>query len=266
MNVKRVRKRQELKSVLKLQKAHDQAQNGDDDDGSYESNCKKMLSQKARRRLKIIKSKERFREMQATARDNTLVQNRLIRRSPIAMPGMEPKSDGINGKDFMEGALLLYSISEGATGTIKDFDKILEALKNDTFLSRDFNLERELRAYKLDKDGMPKYKGGGRNKIKAEDVAKAAKRFKVNARIIKGVKTLGNFVNAAGLILTTLESFDDGRITAVEAMDILMGVIAYIPGYGWVMSGAYSAMRMTTPLNADFGIKMDNGISRFGEW
>lgn len=182
------------------------------------------------------------------------------------MPGMEPKSDGINGKDFMEGAFLLYSISEGATGTIKDFDKILEALKNDTFLSRDFNLERELRAYKLDKDGMPKYKGGGRSKVKPEDVAKAAKRFKVNANVIKGVRMLGNAANAFGVGITTIESLRDGEITAIEAADILMGIIAFFPGYGWVVSGSWSAMRMTTPMNADYGIKMDNGIRRFGEW
>ena len=184
-----------------------------------------MLSQKAKRRLKIIKSKERFHELQAKARDNTLVQSRLVRKNPIAAAstGLEPKIDGIGGKDLTDGALLLYSISEGATGTIHDFDKILEALKNDTFLSRDFNLERELRAYKLDKDGMPKYKGGGRNKVKAEDVAKAAKRFKVNANVIKGVKLLGNFANATGLIISGLESFEDGQITALEAMDILIG-------------------------------------------
>lgn len=264
MNVKRVRKRQELKSVLKLQKTHEKNEEEVDGDnnnnGSYENNCNKLLCEKAKRRLKIIKSKERFREMQAMARDKAVVQNRLTLKNPIGSSGIEPRSDGIDGKDFTDDALLLYGIAEGATGTIHDFDKILEAIKNDIFLSGDFNLERELRAYKLDKDGMPKYKGGGRSKIKSEDVAKAAKRFKVNA------KGLGNVANTAGLIITTLESFDDGRISAVEATDILMGAIAFVPGYGWVVSGAYSLMRMTTPLNADFGIKMDNGVSRFGEW
>ena len=45
-----------------------------------------------------------------------------------------------------------------------------------------------------------------------------------------------------------------------------MGVMAFVPGYGWALSGAWSIMRLTIPENVEYGIKMDNGIRRHGEW
>lgn len=266
MNVKRLRKQQELQSVLKMQKSETFTKGEDSDTDDSPTHPRKKLSPKAIRRLKTIKANQRFREIQTVARDNTLVKCLEIKRDLINSPNYTSKNEGIGGNDFLSGATLLYGISEGATGTIQDFDKILEALKNDTFLSRDFNLEQELRAYKLDKDGLPKYKGGGKGNVKPEDVAKAAKKFKFNAKLIQGGKMFGGAANLTGLALTAIESWDDGEISTLEAMDILMGIMAFVPGYGWVISGTWSVVRITVPEKVEYSIKMDNGIRRHGEW
>ncbi len=263
MNLNRARNLQDYKSVLRIQKSTTGKTESDTD--KSDTDPKKELSAKARRRLKNIKEKERLRRLRTVAIDNTRVRVRQLRIPTETLENYE-EENGLSGTDLMSGAILLYSLSEGATGTIKDFDKILEALKNDTFLSRDFNPKGELRPYKLDKNGMPKYKGGGRGNVKAEDVAKAAKKFKLNANVIKTIKALGQGANVLGLILTTMQAYEDGEISVFECMDIIMGLVAFVPGYGWVISGAWTIMRLTIPEDVEFGIEMDNGIRRFGEW
>ncbi|SHK03346.1 hypothetical protein [Pseudozobellia thermophila] len=263
MHITRLRKRQGLESVLRAEKLS-LLLDSESDDNETKPKPNKKLSQKARMRLKNVKANEKFREMQTMARDNTMVKPRLINYQ-ILKP-ITSEINGIEGEDLIKGAILLYGISEGASGTIYDFDKILQALKNDTFLSREFNAQGELREYKLNPDGSPKYNGGGRGKVKPEEVAKAAKKFKFNAKLVKGVKNLGHVANGVGLLFTTMESYEDGEITALEAMDILMGVIAFVPPHGWIISGSWSIMRMTVPEKGTYGIEMDNGIRRFGEW
>ncbi len=117
----------------------------------------------------------------------------------------------------------------------------------------------------MDKNGFPKYKGGGRARVNPTDVIKASKRFKLKANLINGSKLLGTVGNIYGLATTINEATESGEITILEAMDILMGVVAFIPGYGWVISGSWSIMRLTIPETFNPGVEMSNGIRRFGE-
>ena len=59
-----------------------------------------------------------------------------------------------------------------------------------------------------------------------------------------------------------------------SGLDITMSVVAFIPVVGWVISGTYFIADAFgafgdwgEPTNAgNYGIEMDNGIRRFGEW
>ncbi|SRX52254.1 hypothetical protein AEQU1_00117 [Aequorivita sp. CIP111184] len=175
--------------------------------------------------------------------------------------------NGIDGKNFINGAIVLYGISQGASGTIRDFDQITDALKKQTFLSREFNQAGELRPYKLNPDGTAAYKGGGPARYKAEDVTKAASKFKATANTIKVVKAIGVAGNIVGVGLSVHQIYLDGEVTLVNGMDTSMGLVAFIPGVGWVLSGSYSIFRATIPMDRPYDYRLigPKGIHRFGE-
>ncbi len=176
-----------------------------------------------------------------------------------------------NSKDIINTSLLLYSVSAGATGTINDFDAITNALKNNTFLSREFNGAGKLRSYQLDPNTGKALLKGGRYKspdgklltFGPEDVTKSANSFKTKVNLIKGVKAVGVVGNVAGVGLSVHQIYIDGEVTPFAGADTLMGAVAFIPGVGWVLSSGWSIARATIP--PDYSTNISPTFHRFGE-
>lgn len=167
----------------------------------------------------------------------------------------------ISGQGLINAGLLLYSVSEGATGMIKDFDAVTNALKENTFLSRKFNAAGKLKSYKFKPDGSPAFTGN--QYVNVQDVVKEAKRFKVKANAIKIVKAGGVIASVAGVGLSAHQIYVDGEVTFWNGADLVMGAVAFVPGVGWVLSSAWTIARATIP--PDFDPNVSPTFHRFGE-
>ncbi|MEM9681040.1 MAG: RHS repeat-associated core domain-containing protein [Bacteroidota bacterium] len=149
----------------------------------------------------------------------------------VVFEGIGPKTLNLLGS-----TTTLYGVAEGATAEVANFDEVLNAAKDNKFLSRALNSNNSLRAYQVGAGGLPQFKGN--QHVAYDDVLQAASRFKVNVNTIKVIKGTGVL---AGVVGTGLSIHDIGTngLNIENGANTVVGVVGFVPGYGWVVVGVY---------------------------
>lgn len=139
-------------------------------------------------------------------------------------------------KEKLSKTTTLFSIAQGATEQLSNSREVLKAAKEDKFLTRALNSKEVLRSYQVGAGGIPKFRGNG--SVSYDEVLTAAKGFKIKAGTLKVLKGTGVL---AGVIGTGLSIHDVGTngLNIENGADTVVGVIGFVPGYGWVVVGVY---------------------------
>ncbi len=162
----------------------------------------------------------------------------ILSTEHISQPGDETymMADGSH-KKYSAIGISLYGIAEGATGTIEDYNKVIQALNENKFLSRALNKQRLLKEYQIDPvTGKAKFTGNG--SVTGEDINSALRKFKFKAGTLKVLKAGGVITNSAGILLT-LHEIDESGYTMRKGTDLIAGFVGFVPGYGWILAGGY---------------------------
>ncbi|MGY0408524.1 MAG: RHS repeat domain-containing protein, partial [Polaribacter sp.] len=139
-------------------------------------------------------------------------------------------------KNTLSTTTTLFGVAQGATEQLTNSKSVLKAASENKFLTKALNSNNVLRAYQVGAGGIPKFKGNG--SVSYDEVLNAANKFKVKAGTLKVLKGTGVL---AGVIGTGLSIHDIGTngLNIENGSDAVVGVIGFVPGYGWIVVGVY---------------------------
>lgn len=144
--------------------------------------------------------------------------------------------------DAVSVGTLTFGVAEGALGEIYEFDKVIETIENSQFLSDRFNKAGEIRPYYFNSDGKSVWRGNKNLGYTGAMLDAEAKKFRFKAGTIRVIKAASVQANGIGIVLTVHDIGKNG-LSLENGSDLIVGIIGYVPGYGWVVTSTYIVVK-----------------------